>query len=522
MKRTFNTTGPCDSRFHYLLPPEERLPQLRSLIEERLYFVLHAARQTGKTTAMRAFAERLRGLGYVAVHATLEASQGLDETADAEPLWLESVQLYAGQQLPLALRPVPPADLEGKPPGSRLQALLSSWAAQVAPARIVLLLDEADVVAGPALISLLRQLRAGFHTRPENFPSSVALIGMRDLRDYLARAKDGRPVSPGSPFNIKSDSLTLRNFTEAEIGTLYGQHTGDTGQQFTPGAVARASWWTDGQPFLVNALARICVRELAPIVEDQPPPEITSAHIDTAKERLILSRTTHLDSLAERLKEPRVAAIVQAVITGDLGIPYDTDDFQYVVDLGLIRRGHGGAETANPIYREILARQIGYNFQENLRRPWWRWATPEGRLDFPALVDAFITWWRENADALTEDLPLYPEAVPHFAFMAFLQRVVNGGGTVLREYAANRGAIDLVVLYGPDRFVVEIKRVRPRDGLERIRTEGITQLSGYLDSLGADEGWLLVFDSREGRSWDQRCWTEEVELEGRTLHLRGG
>lgn len=382
----------------------------------------------------------------------------------------------------------------------------------------MLLLDEADTVSGPALISLLRQLRAGFLDRPERFPASIALIGMRELRDYLTHAKDGKAVSSGSPFNIKAESVTLRNFNEAEVGELYRQHTDDTGQVFEPAAVARAFYLTQGQPFLVNALARKAVMEL---VTDRSQP-VTAAHIDEAKELLIRSRTTHLYSLTERLREPRVARIVQAVLTGDQPISYDHDDWQYVVDMGLLRKGRDGAEAANPLYREVLARQLSYNMQENLPEPRFRWLTPEGRLDFAALVDHFLKWWRENGDDLPEELPLYPEAVPHLAFMAYLQKVVNGGGQVHREYAANRRALDLLVCYGPDRFVVEIKRVRDRDTLETVREAAIEQTLAYLDEVGEHEAWILIFDQRKKRSWRQRLWTKTVKRDGMTLHLRGG
>jgi hypothetical protein len=168
------------------------------------------------------------------------------------------------------------------PAGSRLVAMLREWSVRVAPHPLVLLLDEADVVSGPALVSLLRQLRAGFHERPGHFPASVALVGMRDLRDYLAEAKGGVPVNPGSPFNIKAASLTLRNFTRDEVAELYLQHTEETGQPFTPEAIDRAFWWTGGQPFLVNALADIAVTWLVP---DRAVP-IQSEVVDEAKERL--------------------------------------------------------------------------------------------------------------------------------------------------------------------------------------------------------------------------------------------
>ncbi len=517
MARFFNTTGPCNPADHYMLPPEQRMPDLLPYVEQKLYFVVHAARQTGKTTAMRAFAHRLREQGYVAVWATLETSQGVEDSEYAEPLWIGAQEDAARFSLPEALRPDRGVETRI---GRRLQDFLQRWCEKVADRPVVVLLDEADVLSGPALVSLLRQLRGGFmHRGLGRFPLSVALIGMRDLRDYLTHAKDGLPVNPGSPFNIKSASLTLRNFTAEEVASLYAQHTGDTGQVFTPEASARAFWWTQGQPFLVNALARICVMEL---VTDRSRP-VDAGHIDAAKEQLIQSRTTHIHSLSERLKEPRVAPIIQAVLVGDIprSIPYDHDDFQYVLDLGLIRMGPDGAEPACPLYREVLARQVTYNLQMSLTRPRWRWQTPEGRLDFPALVGAFLRWWRENADALKTDIPLYPEAVPHIAFMAWLQRVINGGGTVQREYAAGRGAVDLLVEFAGERFVVELKRVRPKDGMNTIRQDATLQLVEYLDTLGEAQGWLILFDQRGSKTWEQRLWEETIEVQGRTLHIRG-
>jgi len=521
MMRFFNTTGPCDPRRHYMLGPEQRIPDLLPFVEQELYFVVHSARQTGKSTAMLAFAERLRGLGYAAIHATLEESQGIEDIERAEPIWLYALERGA-QALRDELRPGPSEAILREAPGTRLARFLAAWCAAIAPVRLVLLLDEADVVSGPAMVSLLRQLRAGFVSRSiGDSPASIGLIGMRDLRDYLSYAKDGSPLNPGSPFNIKSRSLTLRNFTAAEVAELYGQHTAATGQPFTAEASARAFWWTQGQPFLVNALARISVMELAA----DPTQTITEAHIDEAKERLIRARTTHLDSLAERLKEERVARIVQPVLLGDtpFAVPYEHDDFQYVLDLGLLQHGAAGAEAANPMYREVLVRQLTLRMQKAISAPTWRWRTAAGRLDFPALVDAFLDWWRENADAITaHGNKQYPEALPHLAFMAFLQRVVNGGGTVLREYAAGRGAVDVVVTYGPDRFVVELKRVfRGGKGFDKVKQQGIAQLSDYLDTLDEPEGWLIIFDQRASTSWEQRLWRDEQTVGGRCLYLRG-
>jgi hypothetical protein len=467
---------------------------------------------------MRAFAARLRERGIAAIWTTLEASQGVTETAEAEPVWLEALE-QGGKSLPLSQQAPAYQSFLPEFPGTRLSQYLRAWSAKLT-VPLVLLLDEADVISGPALISFLRQLRAGFSDRGiGKFPTSVTLIGMRDLRDYLTQSKDGVSVNPGSPFNIKASSLTLRNFTLVEVGELYTQHTQDTGQIFTSEAIQKAFEWTSGQPFLVNALARICVMDLAPAGE-----AITETLIDQAKEQLILSRTTHLDALGERLKEARVARVIQGVLLGDMQIPYDHDDYQYCVDLGLIATTRQGAVIACPLYREVLVRELTYAQQLNLPLPWWKWQKPDGSLDMPALVDAFLGWWRLNEKSVyAHGNKQYPEALPHLSFMAFLQRVLNGGGQIHREFAAGRGAIDLVVEFGGKHHAIELKRVvdRPR---EEIVEAGCRQLAGYLDTLNEPSGWLLVFDQHVGvreLPWEQRLWREDRVVEGKMLFLRG-
>jgi hypothetical protein len=511
MPRRFNTTGPCDPVRHYMLPAEGRLPDLLELVEGEHYFVVHAPRQTGKTTAIRAFAARLRALGYAAVWASLESSQGAASVGGAEDRWIHAL-IDRAQGLEPPDRP--PADTGAAPEGRSLFSFLRAWSARCARP-LVLLLDEVDVVEGPALVSLLRQLRDGFVDRGVGaFPVSVVLVGMRDLRDYLTTAKDGRPVNPGSPFNIKKASITLRNFNLGEIADLLGQHTADTGQSFSPEAVALIAEQTRGQPFLVNALAEGCVRSTT------GPVEVST--VWQAREALIAARTTHLDALSERLKDTRVARVLEGVLLGDRALPVDTDDFVYTIDLGLVQDTPDGAQIANPMYREILTRVLSNKRQSAIPRPWWPWRRPDGGLDMGALVEAFLGWWTENeAMVKEEDAGAYPEAVAHLSFMAFLQRVVNGGGRVYREFAAGRGAVDLLVEYGGERFVVELKRVRPRhDSLERARERGAAQLSGYLQSLGLTEGWLIVFDQRDLPP-AARQWREDRPVDGLLLHLRG-
>ncbi|NJM08594.1 hypothetical protein HC891_24020 [Candidatus Gracilibacteria bacterium] len=146
-----------------------------------------------------------------------------------------------------------------------------------------------------ALGTLLRQLRDGFQTRPHNFPQSIALVGLRDIREYRLRARADNPsIGAGSPFNIKAESFFLPVFSRAEVRGLLDQHTQDTGQVFSSAVFEKLYGYSGGQPWLTNALAHEMVVKL---LKNDHTRTITPDLVEAAKERLIEQRQTHLDSL---------------------------------------------------------------------------------------------------------------------------------------------------------------------------------------------------------------------------------
>ncbi|HZN70216.1 MAG TPA: AAA family ATPase [Micromonosporaceae bacterium] len=521
--RFFNTAGPCVPERHYMLPPEPRLPEARPLVERGMYFVVHAPRQTGKTTTLRALARQLTVEGtHAALHFSCETGEPAgDNYAGAQDAVLAAMRREA-RALPPELRPPDPwPDAADE---AKLSEALLTWAL-ACPRPLVLFFDEIDALRGESLRSVLRQLRDGYPSAPEAFPTSVVLCGLRDVRDYKAAAGgDPDRLGTSSPFNIKVKSLRLRDFTEADVRTLMGQHTADTGQEFTEDALTRAWEYTQGQPWLVNALAREVVEEAqVPITE-----AITGEHIDAAKESLIFARVTHLDSLLSRLYEPRVRRILEPMIAGHtVGTdPALDDDLSYVRDLGLIARNLP-IRIANPIYREVIVRVLGTSAEVNVLAEPRSFVSADGRLDIDRLLREFADFWRENGDILTSREE-YHESAPHLVFMGFLQRLVNGGGYINREYGIGRGRVDLLVRWpytdhdghrAVQREAIELKVWHPRakDPLPKA----LTQLDGYLRRLDVDHGTLVIFDRRPtAKSIDERTGFEAVETpDGRTVTL---
>lgn len=514
MARRFNTTGPCLPAKHYMLEPERRCPGVGELIDQEHFFVIHAPRQSGKTTLLRTLAERINAAGqYHALYCSLEIVQGLDDLKRGMAAILDGLQ-FALKYHP-GLRGSLPDYLRDSSDSTLVRAWLTDLAA-AATRPVVVFFDEADCLGGETLISFLRQLRDGYINRPTiPFPHSVVLVGMRNIRDFRVQVRpETQTLGSASPFNIAKAALTLSNFSRDEVGALYQQHTDDTSQVF-PSEVVDYVWdMTRGQPWLVNAIAAEMVEALG---QRDPGFPLTVAAAEEAIQRIILRCDTHIDSLLARLEEPRVRQIIEPVLLGEgESIQRASNDYQFVRDLGLIRDDQGQLSIANPIYNEVIARTLNGSLQLSLERTLiHRWM--DGRtLDLSALLRAFQEFWRDHSEAWIGRFD-YKEAAPHLILMGFLQRVVNGGARLDREFATGTRRVDLCVHYAGRRYPVELKLVRGA----KTREEGLAQLARYMDTLGATEGWLVLFDRQSGRSWDKRLTWETVAQDGRTIHVVG-
>jgi hypothetical protein len=501
--RFFNTTGPCNPWDHYMLPPEERLvgAQLHRYIRDKLYWVLYAPRQTGKTTFLQNWAREINsGTQAVACYVSVERCQGITEPERSMPDLCKAVQDYASfSDLPLP-------DINTNATNSMLTNVLSNWSKIIAPKPLVVLFDETDVLEGETLISFLRQLRGGFVERGiGNFPVSVSLVGMRDLKDYITKSKGGIHVNPGSPFNIKVDSTTIGNFTRNNIEQLFNQRTNEIGQKITDDALDYVWEQSRGQPWIVNNLFQ---RATMRVLNEDSSETVTVKHIIEAREQMVLARETHLDTLAFRMDNPRIRKIIESLIIGKTDpMLSDSEDFRLCLDLGLVTREKGTPSVANPIYREVLARHLTTGPQDAIPEPEWQWEKPDGTLDMDALLKEFQKFWRRNSETWEERMN-YTEAFPHLLLMAFLQRVLNSGGRIDREYAAGRGRMDLAVEYNNAINIIEIKLVHSYDTPSEVLEEGLIQIVKYRDKIdNSAPAYLVIFDRRtetKEKPWEDR------------------
>ncbi len=527
--RYFNTTGPVNCQKHYCLSPLERFDpdEIFMLIQQEKYFVLHAPRQTGKTSYLLALMDYLNQTGeYHCLYINVEAAQAARENID-QAMGTIFKELASRSLMHLHdpfFEEHESEILTTSVMGNVFNIALTQWS-QASPKPVVLLIDEIDTLIGDTLISVLRQLRSGYDKRPQFFPSNVILCGVRDVRDYRMHSDDGKPlVTGGSAFNIKAKSLLLANFSRDEVNTLYQQHTDETGQAFEAQALHQVWDLTRGQPWLVNALANeVCFE--TELGRDRSKP-ITAAMIEQAKENLIQRRETHLDQLTDKLREERVRQVIEPLLTGDTALSViPTDHILYVRDLGLIEI-KGQIRIANRIYREVIPRELAFNTQVRIAHETAWYVREDGCLDAPKLLAAFQQFFREHSEHWVERFN-YKEAGPQLLLQAFLQRIVNSGGRVEREYGLGRKRTDLLVLWpysspGEERVqrvVIELKILYKT--LEKTLEEGLQQTWEYMDRCAAAEAHLIIFDRRENRAWDKKVFRREETFEGHPITVWG-
>ena len=452
-ERFFNTSGPVVPAKHYSIPPLERfdLDEVLRLIRDERYFVLHAPRQTGKTSALLALRDLLNaGDEYRCVYANVEGGQ--TARGDVEQ-GMRAILTALAREARLTLRDhslgeLWPGLLEIAGPHAVLMETLTRWC-EADRLPLVLLLDEVDALVGDTLISLLRQLRTGYTNRPAAFPQSVILCGIRDVRDYRIHSESGGEIiAGGSAFNIKAKSLRLgrpgrggraRAAGPAHGGDGAGVHGRRARRGVEPVPGPAVAGQRAGPPGLLRDQA---ARDRSRTIDEEA--------IMDAREELVLGRQTHLHQLADKLREERVRRVVEPVLSGADAGRTSPDDVEYVRDLGLLAR-RGPRRIANPIYREVIPRELMYAREDSILQETEWYVKPDGDLDVEGLLAAFQRFFREHSEHWLERFQ-YKEAGPQLLLQAFLQRVVNGGGRIEREYALGSRRTDLLIVWPPGRF----------------------------------------------------------------------
>mgnify|MGYP005848350705 CR=1 FL=1 len=309
----------------------------------------------------------------------------------------------------------------------------------------------------------------------------------------------------------------MGNFSYEECKELWLQHTAQTGQTFEEKIWDKLWSDTKGQPWLVNALAYQLTWKNKTLRYRTIP--ITYNHYMVAREELIQSRATHLDQLTDKLREQRIYNVIAPIVSNSdpRNLNLNDRDIEYVSDLGLITR-KPYIHISNDIYQEIIPRELTIAKQQSIVNQEQAWYINEDkRINTKKLLINFQKFYRQNIDSWMEHA-LFKKSAPQLLLQAFLQRIINGGGRIHREYALGRGRTDIFIewpttdqgFFGDmQHIVIETKILY--SNLESTIQEGITQTKEYMEKVNSSEGVLIVFDRSSNKSWKEKTWDKETD-----------
>jgi hypothetical protein len=555
--KEFNVAGVCVPNRHYALPVESRLPEISRLIEEETYFRVQGPRLSGKSTLAHQLVDKINDEGnYLALGLSLSPLRGIDDRREAasDLTALINQALAASAAEPLRGRAYAyDAVPSQSSASSKIRSLLTSLC-QDLDKDLVVIFDEMDCLAGPGLFLFLAQLREGYQSRHRpgsKFPRSMILVGQRDLADRLALVEG--EAAPRPPLSVFRISLVLPNFSLADLKNLYAQRAADTGQAFADEATQAAWDWTQGQPWLANALARGVVAKLS----RGGGKKATAKDVDEAAFDLVDRREAPIESLLELLKEPRIVAILDPILSGGPRAAFFNDRARSQgLDAGLLALSDNRPRLANPIVREVafgvLTDQIQGALSSEIEKISWN----DGRkVELTEILEGFQAYWRAKSrsfsfttdcldvasgEVLKKELAQlldaeiandllyqylvsrvtdlltrkYAEAIHPITLVAYLRRIVGQEARILVDCHEGRGGLGARLLYKGRQYFIEIT-LKSRSDLESRR-----RLRAALTAAGEKEGWLVIFDQDRAKGWGEKLY-RETEAGDLTINVFG-
>lgn len=474
------------------MPRQDLVDTLVAQIARGTYFTIFAPRQIGKTTLLRALDERLQRwdnsltltLSFEAYEEwnTLEFLQGFTFALTEQLITqLKEKQLEHVNDIEQFITAERPIDSFFK-----LQQFFLRLHRLLPEIQLILLIDEFDGTPQAAISPLLQMWRQIYLNSPPPRPiHSIALIGLQNI----AKLNLGR----SSPFNI-ARQMRLQNFTLIQVQELLAQYTAETGQAFATGVVEELYELTAGHPFLVNRLAAIITEEIA---TDRTLP-VLPVDLDRAQRKLVRETNYNFETLGHHAHEHPDEIL--AILFGRV-LPFNLNNelISTLYTQGII--SESATETcqiANPIYRQVLIaylRPLGYGLQGELLVNGFDFralATPDS-LDIKTILSNFRQFVERRGKEAFKVSPMLQEATGQYMLMAYLDAALRQvGGAVYTEVPSGDGRLELIVVYGKHRYVIETKMWRGAAYFDR----GLDQLENYLASEGTQEGYYVVFHTR--------------------------
>lgn len=515
MIRRFNVTGACDPQCHYMVDIQDKLEEIKTLIDSGAYFTINRARQYGKTTTLNALAEYLKK-DYVVISLDFQILSNedfADERAFANAfidILLEAIEEndHIDAIIPRqALDKIKQEAMDGKVTGLRVLFAHLRDVCAISKRPVVLIIDEVDSATNNQIfLDFLAQLRAAYLARTaKKKPAfqSVVLAGVYDVKNIKRKLRSDEEHRMNSPWNIAKDFLVNMSFSKDGIEGMLREYENDHNVGMDTDLIAGLIYdYTSGYPFLVSRLCELMDARVAGS-EAFPDKKLawTKEGFLEAEKILTHENNTLFESLTGKLAEyPELKKLLAAILFEGKSVSYVSNNscIEIAAMFGFVKNEHNTVAVANRIFETVLYNQL--LSEEEVDSLVYASALADknqfiecGRLDMKLVLEKFV-------EAFTY---LYSDEDEHFIeevgrkyFMLFLKPIINGTGNCYVEARTREmKRTDLIVDYRGEQFVVELKIGR---GPKYI-ADGERQIDEYLEYYNLKKGYMLIFSFNKNK-----------------------
>lgn len=502
--RRFNTTGTCFEDKHYMVNIDERVQQIKKMVDRGDYFCINRGRQYGKTTTLH-FLKKALDTEYTVFSLSFE---GMSDSSFSS-LERCGVAFFEKMQLSVEVGEVP--SIENAPKHflrrvsgnslfrikvteSNLERLISDFC-KSSSRPIVVIIDEVDQAGNyDSFIKFLGLLRDKFlnrNTRPTFH--SVILAGVYDIKNLKLKIRPEEQHQYNSPWNIAAQFDVNMDLTESGIKGMLDDYESDHHTGMNTAQIAKLlSDYTSGYPFLVSRLCQI--------IDENLDKNWTEAGFLKAVKQLLGETNTLFDDMRKKLDDfPNMRNVITALLFS--GEPMTFNAYDKSMDIArmfnFIKSTNGKISVSNRIFEtwfynlfeaEAETAQLPTDTEiirnASIDKPLF---IKDGHLDMKKILERFCVHFNEIYDTKDEK---FIEKQGRKFFLFFIKPIINGTGNFYVETETrDERRMDLVIDYNGEKYVVEMKIWRGESYNER----GEQQLAEYLDYYGLEKGYLLSF-----------------------------
>ncbi|MDR1559722.1 MAG: AAA-like domain-containing protein [Clostridiales bacterium] len=517
-KRQFNITGLCVPEYDYMVDINGRVDKVKEMVDEGLYFTINRPRQYGKTTLISALTRRLSN-EYICASISFEGlgDESFENAAAFCDALMNKIQTALSES---------PVVYESNYADSWMNADVNSFisldkhiTAMCGDKKVVLIIDEVDKTSdNRVFIHFIGLLRQKFLSRKNNQGStfkSVILAGVHDIRNLKVKLANEGVYSPSerqapllnSPWNIAADFLVDMSFHPADIATMLYNYETDHSTGMDVYRVSETIYeYTGGYPFLVSKICQLLDKDKSLLQDWTPRGARNAVKLLIRQSNTVFGQNTLFDDISKNLENyPDLYSFIYDILILGKRKNYlnAVPTIQRAAMFGIISNNNGYAQVSNRIFEIVCSDYFIAKDDENRGHNQITGYHGDiilgGRFDMERCLIKFAEHFRQT---FTEDSAPFIEEHGRMLFLTYLKPLINGNGFYhIESRLTDQRRMDLVVDFGPDQFVVELKLWYGESAHEKA----YDQLAGYLKSKGMTIGYLLTYDFRKDKNRSPRA-----------------